>query len=164
MLLHGLHAVIIRPMTERDVPHVCALEQETTGAMLSPQLAAWLRLQNHTGLVAQSDAEIIGYLTYRFDIAAWKLIVEQLTVRPDHQRQEVGRQLLARVLEASRSLEGSRTVATVPERCLAGQLFLRNQGFRAVRIDHESDSYLFEYADISDTNIIASEQRQPDVG
>lgn len=156
-------------MTERDVPHVCALEPEATGAMLPPQLAAWLRRQNHTGLVAQADAQIVGYLTYRFDIAVWRLIVEHLAVRPEHQRQGVARRLLARVLDASRSLEGSRIVAAVPERCLAGQLFLRNQGFRVVRIDGKSSasrdndaSYVFEYAETSDTNVTAPEQtRQP---
>jgi ribosomal protein S18 acetylase RimI-like enzyme len=150
----SMTTLLIRPMTKRDVAQVRALESAVDGeASFSRQLPAWLKQTNRTGLIAESG-EPVGYLAYRFDVDDWQLVLEQIAVHPRARRRGVGRQLLARLLEVCRGLEGSRVHVAVPESMVGVQLFLKANGFRAARIIETEPgevSYWFEYRDTPDT-------------
>ncbi len=92
----------IRPMTERDVPAVMAVELE---AYPFPWTAGIFRDCIRSGyrcLVAERGGEVLGYAV--LSIAVGEAHLLNLCVSPRQQSQGLGRRLLEQVLELSRAL------------------------------------------------------------
>jgi ribosomal protein S18 acetylase RimI-like enzyme len=74
--------------------------------------------------------------------------VENIAVRPDKQRQGLGRGLMGEV--ARHLLFGQRLVAFISERNMDAQLFFSHIGFKATRVKREyyadgADAFVFQY-------------------
>jgi ribosomal-protein-alanine N-acetyltransferase len=72
-------------------------------------------------------------------------------VHPDWRRQNVGSQMVAKLISKLSSHRRTRITLEVRETNLAAQVFFGKQGFRAVRVlrgfydDSGEDAYLMEY-------------------
>lgn len=104
------------------------------------------------GFAAVQDDKVVGYTLYSDDDTHIHMV--SVAVHPDHQRQRVGSRLVDQVkvvLSAPKAnVRGRRRpiLSEVREANLPAQLFLRDQGFRAVSI--LSDHYAGETCEAAD--------------
>ncbi|MEN9673886.1 MAG: hypothetical protein RL553_2151, partial [Planctomycetota bacterium] len=79
-------------------------------------------------------------------------------VHPDYQRSGVGLQMAVKLIGKLSSHRRTRITLEVRETNLSGQVFFRNQGFKAIRVlrsfydDSNEDAYLMQYKLPSDTD------------
>jgi [ribosomal protein S18]-alanine N-acetyltransferase len=122
-------AVEIRSwMLRADFPDV--LEIERHGLSRPWDRQALDLMLRHDGLityVAEHGPRVVGFLLADRCCSSFELI--RLGVHPEFRRRAVGSHLMAR-LAAHLTARRWRLAATVPERALAAQLFLRACGFR----------------------------------
>ena len=114
-------------------------------------LIAIMRERHMIGLIAERNREmgpVLGFLIYRLHPRSYE--ITHLGVHPTARRQGIGQGIIQKMV---RKLTHRRHAisAMVRESNLAGQLFLRSQGFRAAEIvrgmydDSDEDGYLFRY-------------------
>ena len=142
-----METIRIRALARRDLPEVLAIERASFAAPWSEaDFDGVLRCQRVFALAAECDGELCGYLVGECEGGRVQML--DLAVDVHARRRGVAARL---VREVARQLHGrQRLVTIVGERNLAGQLFYRSQGFRAVTIlqrlwQTDEDGYLFEY-------------------
>jgi ribosomal-protein-alanine N-acetyltransferase len=92
--------MIIRKMTEADLPEVCAIEQETFSDPWSGEdFKSSLNEANNGYLIAEEDGEIAGYCGY-WGIAGEGYIYN-VAVKEKFRRQRIGYRMLKALLEES---------------------------------------------------------------
>ncbi len=134
-------------MIRRDVRAVLDIEQESAECPWNEEkLVCFLRGLAHIGMVADDGNQVVGYMVYKTcgDI----IHVPKLAVHPNYRRNHVGSQMVSMLINKIQKPNAKRTRITIntSEYNLAAQLFLRNQGFKAVRVVRgEPDIYSFEY-------------------
>ncbi len=103
----------IAPLTEDDLPHILAIEQEVNEAPWSE--ASFRHELSHPHgifLVARGKGEVVGYA------GCWVLVDEvhitTVAVSPDHQRQGIGQTLVLELLR--QALDRGATCATLEVR------------------------------------------------
>lgn len=88
-------SIVLRPMTQSDLPAVCAIEQQV-------QYAPWTEklfsdgLERHWCLVAEKSEQIVGFAVVQFVVDEASLL--NIAVEPTQQKQGIGRLLLDEVL------------------------------------------------------------------
>jgi [ribosomal protein S18]-alanine N-acetyltransferase len=132
-------AVEIRSwMLRADFPDVLEIERHCQARPWDRQaLDLMLRHDGLITYVAEHGPRVVGYLLADRCCSSFELI--RLGVHPEFRRRAVGRQLMAR-LAAHLSARRTRLAATVPERDLAMQLFLKACGFRCALTFHGYDA------------------------
>ncbi|MDO9180232.1 MAG: ribosomal protein S18-alanine N-acetyltransferase [Agitococcus sp.] len=88
-------SIVLRPMTQSDLPAVCAIEQQV-------QYAPWTEklfsdgLERHWCFVAEKSEQIVGFAVVQFVVDEASLL--NIAVEPTQQKQGIGRLLLDEVL------------------------------------------------------------------
>jgi ribosomal protein S18 acetylase RimI-like enzyme len=135
-----------------DVPALCRLLCRS-----EPDVPGWKRREVHgflagglnNGLVVEEQGRIVGCLLFSLRLHDATLVVVRLAVAAEERRRGVGTLLLTGLWQYLRAVPGGRIEMLVHERNLAGQLFLRANGFsaRAIRrgcFAEAEDGYLFD--------------------
>ena len=92
--------MLIRNMTETDLPEVCAIEQETFSDPWSEEdFRGSINEVNNGYLIAEIDENVVGYCGY-WGIAGEGYIYN-VAVKKEYRRQQIGYQLLKKLIEIS---------------------------------------------------------------
>jgi ribosomal protein S18 acetylase RimI-like enzyme len=86
-------------------------------------------------ILKEGDRAIAYALASRQD---GQLLVERLGVRPDHRRKEIGSGLMVSLIFAAQAWKLPAITCSLAEDNLAGQLFLKYGGFKAVPMTEEA--------------------------
>ena len=123
----------IRFMIRYDLPTVLRIEQASFPAPWDePTFIHCLRTRNVIGMVAEHDDRAVGYMLY--EMHTHRLVVLNFAVAAEYRRQCVGAAMLAKLRSKLTQDGRNRIVLEVAESNLAGQLFFKTQGFRAVQV------------------------------
>ncbi len=127
----------IRWMIRRDMPEVFAIEHLShEHPWTEDDFLRCLRQRNCIGMIAEEHGRdplpVLGFMVY--ELHKSKLHVLNLAVHPAWRRREVGRQLVLKLASKLSDHRRTRLTLHTRETNLAAQLFLRTQGFRAVRV------------------------------
>lgn len=148
--------VHIRWMIRRDMPEVLLAEQESFEyAWTEEDFLRCLRQRNCIGMVAEQGEKVVGFMIY--ELHKTKLHVLNFAVHPDFRRQDVGQQMVAKLISKLSSHRRTRITLEVRETNLVAQLFFRSQSFKAVRVlrgfyeDSGEDAFLMYYRLPDDT-------------
>lgn len=129
----------IRWHVPRDLPAILAIEAASFPVPWSEQEFRRVRRQRcNICLVAEWYDRVLGFML--FTLHPRRLHVLNFAVHPDYRRRGVGAQMVAKLTSKLTTHRRSRIVMDVSEGNLAGQLFFKAQGFRAIGIlrDHFS--------------------------
>jgi ribosomal-protein-alanine N-acetyltransferase len=137
-------------MIRRDMPEVLQTEQESFEQPWTEEnFLHCLRQRNCIGMVAEQGDKIIGYMIY--ELHKSKLHIVNLAVQPAYRRQNVGGQMVAKLISKLSSHRRTKITLEVRETNLAAQLFFRAQHFQASRVlrayyeDTNEDAYQMQY-------------------
>ena len=143
-------AVQIRWLIRRDMPDVLAIEQASFEYAWSEEdFLACLRQRNCIGMVAERDGKIVGFMIYELHKARLRLL--NFAVAPEARRQNVGGQMVRRLIDKLSQQRRKEIVLEVRETNLAAQLFFKRLGFLALGVlrdrydDTTEDAYLMRY-------------------
>jgi len=138
--------VHIRWIVRRDMPSVLRIERFNREKWTEKEFVENLKESNCYGIVAEYQEKVVGFVVYTLE----KEFIHTLNfgVHPSYRSKGVGSQLLARLL----SLIGKKRKTVdfiVHERNVGLQLFLKENGFKAIEIIHDyfdkDDAYMFQY-------------------
>jgi ribosomal-protein-alanine N-acetyltransferase len=142
--------VHIRWMIRRDMPEVLHTEQQSFEFSWSEEdFLRCLRQRNCIGMVAEQGEKVVGFMIY--ELHKNKLHILNFAVHPGQRRLGVGGQMVAKLISKLSSHRRTRITLEVRETNLPAQLFLRRQGFRAVRVlrgyyeDSGEDAFVMQY-------------------
>jgi len=123
----------IRWIVRSDLPEVLCIEQASfSHPWDEATFIQCLRTEGVVGMVAEHDFRIIGYMLY--EMHNHRLLVLNLAVSAEYRRQGIGAAMVARMRSMLTQDGRNRIVLEVSEANLAGQLFFKTQGFRAVQV------------------------------
>lgn len=111
------------------------------------ELLSCLSQRNCIGLVAKRDGVIAGFMVY--ELLKSKLHVLNFAVHPEFRRQQVGSQMVDKLISKLSQQRRTEIVLEVRERNLAAQLFFKRCGFEAEGVirghyeDTDEDAYQF---------------------
>ena len=143
-------SVHIRWMIRRDMPEV--LEIENNGfefPWFEEDFIRCLRQRNSIGMVAEYDEHVVGFMIY--ELHKSRLHILNFAVHPEFRRNDVGQQMVAKLISKLSHQRRTQITLEVRETNLDAQLFFRDQGFRATTVlrsfydDTPEDAYLMEY-------------------
>ena len=142
--------VHIRWMIRRDMPEVLQIEQESFDyAWTEEDFLRCLRQRNCIGMVAELGEKVVGFMIY--ELHKTKLHILNFAVHPNFRRQQIGIQMVQKLVSKLSSHRRTSITLEVRETNLPSQIFFRDAGFRAVRVIREfyddtgEDAYLMEY-------------------
>ena len=142
--------VQIRWLIRRDMGEVLDIERASfENSWTEEDFLCCLRQRNCIGMVAEHDRRVVGFIIYELHKA--RLRVLNIAVATDCRRQQVGSQLLTRLVEKLSQQRRREITLDVRESNLPAQLFYQSQGFRAVCVlrrhydDTEEDAYVMRY-------------------
>jgi ribosomal-protein-alanine N-acetyltransferase len=142
--------VHIRWMIRRDMPEVLAIEHASFEyPWCEEEFLRVLRQRNCIGMVAEYGERIVGFMIY--ELHRNKIHVLDFACHPEFRRRGVGRQMIQKLVGKLSSQRRNRIALYVRETNLAGQLFYRVSGFRAIEVVREhyldtgEDAYLMHY-------------------
>ncbi len=143
-------SVQIRWLIRRDMPDVLAIEQGSFEyAWTEEDFLACLRQRNCIGMVAEADGKIVGFMIYELHKARLRLL--NFAVAPEARRQNVGCQMIRRLVDKLSQQRRKEIALEVRETNLPAQLFFKSQGFTALGVlrdrydDTTEDAYLMRY-------------------
>jgi len=142
--------VHIRWMIRRDMPEVLAIEHASFEyPWCEEEFLRVLRQRNCIGMVAEYGERVVGFMIY--ELHKNRLHVLDFATHPEFRRQGVGHQMVAKLVGKLSSHRRTRIALSVRETNLAGQLFFRIEGFRAMEVlrehymDTAEDAYVMQY-------------------
>jgi len=142
--------VQIRWLIRRDMPEVLEIERGCfEHAWTEEDFLCCLRQRNCIGMVAEYNHEILGFMIY--ELHKSRLRILNFAVAPEATRQQVGSQMVCRLVDKLSQQRRKEILLEVRETNLSAQLFFQNQGFRAVRVlrkhydDTTEDAYVMQY-------------------
>lgn len=144
-------AVYVRWMIRRDIPEVVRLQRtwhpEPWG---EEEYLAAMRHRSTIAYVAEVGERIAGVLVYRLHERS--LSIHRLSVGTEFHGQNIGANLVLKLIRTLSARRRTRIRADVGERDLQSQLFFRAMGFRCVRTtqSQHGDIYKFVYKMESD--------------
>lgn len=146
-MLNNAH---IRWMIRADMPSVIAIEEASYGSPWSEEeFLRVLRQRNVIGMSIDIEKVLVGYMVY--EIHTSRLHLSNLAVHPENRREGIGHALIEKMQSKLAFGRRNRITCEIRETNLAGQLFLRSQGFRAITVfrdfyeDTNEDAYLMQY-------------------
>lgn len=141
----------IRWMIRRDMPEILNIENLCFEFKWNEEdFIRCLRQRNCIGMVAEIDAEIVGFMIY--ELHSSHLNIVNFAIRPDHQKKGIGRKQLDKLKNKLTPERRSYLSLIVRESNLQAQLFLKKEGFVARKIhrnyydDCEESGYYMEYS------------------
>jgi len=147
-------SVHIRWMIRSDMPQVLEIERQDglkdglKWCWTEEDFLRVLRQKNVIGMVAELGEMVAGFMIY--DLGKTRLRIMNFAVHREFIRTGIGSQMMAKLIEKLSNHRRTKISMGLHERDLVGQLFLKSQGFRAVRIvrnDHtDEDVYMMEYS------------------
>jgi len=153
-------ALHIRWMIRRDMPRILAIEKASfENPWTEDDLMFHIRHRDTIGMVAELNDEvghesIVGFMIY--ELHKNRLHLLSLAVHPSARRKEVGSSMVEKLISKLSSERRNRITLEVRESNVATQLFLKQLGFRAVKIlrdfylDTTEDAYLMEYRHVGE--------------
>ncbi|MFP6658658.1 MAG: ribosomal protein S18-alanine N-acetyltransferase [Pirellulales bacterium] len=143
-------AVHIRWMIRRDMSEVLEIENASFEfPWFEEDFIRCLRQRNCIGMVAEYDEHVVGFMIY--ELHKSRLHILNFAVHPDCRRQDVGGQMIAKLVSKLSHQRRNRITLEVRETNLEAQLFFRDHNFRATLVLHNfyddtpEDAYLMEY-------------------
>jgi len=97
----------------------------------------------------QSDGDAVGYMVY--ELHKHRLHLLNLAVHKDYRSRGVGYSMISKLQGKLSYQRRNRILLEVSERNLAGQLWFKRQGFRAISVlrdfydDSDQDAYLMQF-------------------
>jgi ribosomal-protein-alanine N-acetyltransferase len=144
---HGSH---VRWMSRRDMPMVLAIESESFEHSWSESdFIRCLRLRNCIGMVAEQDDLVVGFMIY--ELHKNRLHILNFAVNERFRRQGVGTAMVDKLIGKLSHERRNRIMLEIRDSNLGGQLFFKNQGFKAISVlrdfwvDSHEDAYLLQY-------------------
>lgn len=140
--------VQIRWLIRRDMPDVLRIEQQSfEHPWTEDDFLHHLRQRNCIGMVATHGSadvpahehEIVGSMIY--ELHKSHLHILNFAVAPAFQRKQVGRQMVARLIDKLHQQRRTRLQLVVRESNLIGQQFFKACGFRAVGMVDAPDGW-----------------------
>lgn len=134
----------IIPATPAETGEILGLEQLcysdpwTERIIRTFVVAAGLPGKGYLARVIMEGKEVVAY-TFA-SRQEGQLLVERLGVRPEHRRRGIGSGLMASLIFAAREWKLPAITCSLDEKNLAGQLFLKYGGFKALPISAEARS------------------------
>ncbi len=140
----------IRWLIRRDMPEVLEIERSCFKYVWTEKdFRCWLSQRTCIGMVAEHDRKIVGFMVYELDKT--KLRILNFAVAPTKQRRGIGTAMIRELVEKITQQRRKEIVLAVRESNLPAQMFLKEQGFRAVRVlrnhydDSTEDAYVMQY-------------------
>jgi len=140
----------IRWMIRRDMAEVLQTEQESfTVPWTEEDFLHCLRQRNCIGMVAELGDRVIGHVIY--ELHRNRLHILNLAIHPAQRRQDVGTQVMTKLIGKLSSHRRARITLEVRETNLIAQLFLKSLRFVATKVvktyyeDTNEDAYFMEY-------------------
>ena len=140
--------VQLRWMIRRDMPEVLAIENASFPIpWTEEEFIDCLKQRNCIGMVAEHDERIAGVMIY--ELLKSKLHVLNFAVHPHFRRQQIGSQMVDKLISKLSQQRRTEIVLEVRERNLAAQLFFQRCGFWSTGIireyydDTDEDAYQF---------------------
>ena len=140
----------IRWMIRRDMPAVQMIEREAFEFPWShDDFMRCLRTRNCIGMVAEHDDEIVGFMIYELHMN--RLHILNFAVDAKLRRSGVGSAMIGKLVSKLSPNRRNRMMLEVRETNVAGQLFFKSLGFRAISVlrdfynDTTEDAYLMQY-------------------
>ena len=142
--------VHIRWMIRRDMPEVLEIERQSFEYAWSEEdFLCCLRQRNCIGMVAEHDHKIVGFMIY--ELHKSRLQILNFAVAPEVRRSGVGAQMVLRLIDKLSQQRRNEILLECRERNLEGQLFFRNQAFRAINVlrchydETGEDAYIMQF-------------------
>jgi ribosomal-protein-alanine N-acetyltransferase len=147
-------SITIRWLIRADIDPVMEIERQSFDHPWSlNDLEFWLKKRNVIGMVAEDDADIVrGYVIYELEKTSINLL--NFAVDPDYRYQGVGRALMDKMLGKLQCGKRNKLSMILADNNLGGQLFLRQMGFRATKVEKgyyekiTNDAYVFEFSQV----------------
>lgn len=143
-------AVQIRWLIRRDMADVLRIEHESFEFPWTEEdFLSCLRQRNCIGMVAEHEQRIVGFMIY--ELHKSKLNILNFAVGDDARRNQVGTQMVQKLVDKLSQQRRNEIILEVRETNLSAQLFFSNHGFRAVSIlrghydDTTEDAYVMRY-------------------
>lgn len=141
----------VRLMLKRDLFQVLAIEEANTQSPWTERdFRKFMGAKGNIGFVAEYREQIVGFCLYQYLPSKFCILLTELSVRNDVFRRGVGTVMFQHLVNMSKGLQVAKVNYFVLESNLTCQLFLRSQGFRAVRIhrgyyeEYDEDVYEME--------------------
>lgn len=142
--------VHIRWMIRRDMAEVLDIERDSFEfPWYEEDFVRCLRQRNCIGMVAEQGERVVGFMIY--ELHKFRLHVLNFAVAKNMRRQNVGEQMLTKLIGKLSSQRRTRITLEVRETNLDAQLFFRESGFRATTVlrnyydDSPEDAYQMEF-------------------
>lgn len=143
-------SVHVRWMIRRDLPEILQIEKNTSShPWREEEFLAHLIQRNVIGMVAEYRDRVVGFVIY--ELHKNKLEILSFAVHPSYQKRKVGTAMMRRLRDKLNVPGRSLLVIRVRETSLPLCLFLKKQGFEALKVlrkwweDSGEDAYLFQY-------------------
>ncbi len=146
--------LVVRWMIRKDFSSIVKIENLNSG-LLNPVEGRWtekffkqiLSERDYIGMVAEEDSKIVAFVVYA--LHKDKIFICNLAVSPDCEGRGIGSEILNRLKNKLKR----RTLLEmdIRESDLGSQLFLKNNGFRAIEVIRDfyentnEDAYKFVY-------------------
>ena len=142
--------VHIRWMISRDMPGVLQVEEGNYAhySWSEENFLQCLRQRNCIGYVFESEEKILGFVLY--ELLKNKFNVLKLAVHPEYHHRGIGTQIANKLISRLSNSRNKITI-TLRETDLNTQLFLREAGFKAIKVtrsfyeDSGEDAFIMEY-------------------
>ena len=142
--------VHIRWMIRRDMTEVLDIERDSFEfPWFEEDFIRCLRQRNCIGMVAEHGERVVGFMIY--ELHKTRLHILNFAVAADARRQEVGEQMISKLVGKLSSQRRTQITLEVRETNLAAQLFFKYAGFRATTVlkdyydDSPEDAYLMRF-------------------
>lgn len=123
--------VQIRWLIRRDMPEVLDIERQSFEfAWTEEDFLTCLRQRNCIGMVAEYGQRIVGFMIYELHKA--RLHILNFAVEPDFRLHKVGQQMVDKLVNKLSQQRRQELVLDIRETNLPGQLFFKQQGFKAI--------------------------------
>jgi ribosomal-protein-alanine N-acetyltransferase len=140
----------IRWLVQRDLPDVLQIERDSFPIPWGVDgFLYYLRQRNCIGMVAERYRQIVGFMLYELHKSNLRII--NFAVAPVARRQDVGGQMVRRLIDKLSQQRRKEIVLEIRETNLPAQLFFRHEGFRAVCVirdhydDTQEDAYVMQF-------------------
>jgi len=145
---HPKTEVMISWMVRSNMPEVLEIELASFhSAWTEDEFIEALKQRNCIGMVAKRADRVVGFMIY--ELLKSRLHVLNFAVHPEFRRQQVGTQMVDKLLSKLSQQRRTEIILEVRERNLAAQKFFSAQGFWAERVLREhydetgEDAYQF---------------------
>lgn len=140
--------VNIRSVKLVDLPAVLLVE---SASFPEPWNAKDFRIhlsqRTNFGMLAEIGKEVVGYIVYR--VEGEQIFVLSMAVMPRHRRNGIGTMLITTILPKMKNRKKIRAI--VSDQILDAHLFLKNLGFKALKVkrnycgpDHDGYDFVHE--------------------